>query len=525
MGKEGVKIEIMDTTLRDGEQTSGVSFVPHEKLMIARLLLEDLKVDRVEVATARVSDGEFEAVKMICDWAARRNLLHKVEVLGFVDGHTSVDWIQHTGCRVINLLCKGSLKHCTQQLKKSPEEHIDDIINVVRYADEQDIAVNVYLEDWSNGMKDSPEYVFQLMEGLKHTSIKRYMLPDTLGILNPLQVIEYMRKMKKHYPNMHFDFHAHNDYDLAVSNSLAAVLSGAKGLHVTVNGLGERCGNAPLASVQVILKDMFGAKTNIKEDRLNDISRLVEGYSGIAVAPNTPVVGDNVFTQVAGVHADGDNKDKLYCNDLVPERFGRHREYALGKNSGKANIIQNLNELGLELTPEQTKAVTKRITELGDRKELVTQDDLPYIVSDVLKHSSPEDNVKLVSYMVSTSYGLKPIASVKVEIEGKEYEDRSSGDGQYDAFVKALRNIYKVKLGKTFPKLDNYQVTIPPGGRTDALVQTVITWREGDRIWRTRGLDADQTEAAIKATLKMLNMYEADKSDEQPASPRNLDME
>lgn len=193
----------MDTTLRDGEQTSGVSFVPHEKLMIARLLLEDLKVDRVEVASARVSDGEFEAVKMICDWAARRNLLHKVEVLGFVDGRTSVDWIQRTGCRVINLLCKGSLKHCTQQLKKTPEEHIEDIVNVVRYADELDIAVNVYLEDWSNGMKDSSDYVFQLMDGLKDTSIKRYMLPDTLGILNPLQVIEFMRKMKKRYPYTH----------------------------------------------------------------------------------------------------------------------------------------------------------------------------------------------------------------------------------------------------------------------------------------------------------------------------------
>ena len=349
MGKQGVKIEIMDTTLRDGEQTSGVSFVPHEKLMIARLLLEDLKVDRVEVASARVSDGEFEAVKMICDWAARRNLLHKVEVLGFVDGHTSVDWIQHTGCRVINLLCKGSLKHCTQQLKKSPEEHIEDIINVVRYADEQDIAVNVYLEDWSNGMKDSPEYVFQLMEGLKHTSIKRYMLPDTLGILNPLQVIEYMRKMKKHYPNMHFDFHAHNDYDLAVSNVLAAVLSGAKGLHTTINGLGERAGNAPLSSVQAILKDHFNAVTNIDESRLNDVSRVVESYSGIVIPANKPIVGENVFTQVAGVHADGDNKNNLYCNDLLPERFGRKREYALGKTSGKANIRKNLEDLGLTL--------------------------------------------------------------------------------------------------------------------------------------------------------------------------------
>ena len=205
------KIEIMDTTLRDGEQTSGVSFVPHEKLMIARLLLEELKVDRVEVASARVSEGEFDAVKMICDWAARRNLLPRVEVLGFVDGHTSVDWIHATGCRVINLLCKGSLKHCTYQLKKTPEEHIEDILSVVDYANEQDMVVNVYLEDWSNGMKDSPEYVFQLMDALIRTNIKRYMLPDTLGVLNPLQVIEFMRKMVKRYPHAHFDFHALHD--------------------------------------------------------------------------------------------------------------------------------------------------------------------------------------------------------------------------------------------------------------------------------------------------------------------------
>ena len=487
MGKQGVKIEIMDTTLRDGEQTSGVSFVPHEKLMIARLLLEDLKVDRVEVASARVSDGEFEAVKMICDWAARRNLLHKVEVLGFVDGHTSVDWIQHTGCRVINLLCKGSLKH---------------------YADEQDIAVNVYLEDWSNGMKDSPEYVFQLMEGLKHTSIKRYMLPDTLGILNPLQVIEYMRKMKKHYPNMHFDFHAHNDYDLAVSNVLAAVLSGAKGLHTTINGLGERAGNAPLSSVQAILKDHFNAVTNIDESRLNDVSRVVESYSGIVIPANKPIVGENVFTQVAGVHADGDNKNNLYCNDLLPERFGRKREYALGKTSGKANIRKNLEDLGLELDEDSMRKVTERIIELGDKKELVTQEDLPYIVSDVLKHGAIGEKVRLKSYFVNLAHGLKPMATLKIEINGKEYEESSSGDGQYDAFVRALRKIYKVTLGRKFPMLTNYTVTIPPGGRTDAFVQTVIMWSYEDCAFRTRGLDADQTEAAIKATVKMLNIIE-----------------
>ena len=498
----------MDCTLRDGEQTSGVSFLPHEKLMVARMLLGDVNVNRIEVASARVSEGEKEAVRMICRYAESVGKLNRVEVLGFVDGGKSIDWIDECGCKVINLLAKGSLKHCTHQLKKTPEEHIDGIYESLTLAMQKGMAVNLYLEDWSSGMKDSPDYVFKMMDALVESGIKRFLLPDTLGILNPMEVTKYFGQMVERYPNTNFEFHAHNDYDLAVANSLAAVVSGATGLHVTVNGLGERCGNAPLASVQAILKDQLGIETSIREDRLGEISRLVEGYSGIAIAPNQPIVGENVFTQVAGVHADGDNKDNLYCNNLVPERFGRKREYALGKNSGRANIAKNLELLGLELTPEQTRRVTQRITELGDRKEIVTQEDLPFIVSDVLKHSAPEDKIKLVSYMVSLAYGLRPMATVKVEIDGKQYEDNALGDGQYDAFVKAMRKIYRERLGRTFPTLENYAVSIPPGGRTDALVQTVITWRSGEKILRTRGLDADQTEAAIKATIKMLNIVE-----------------
>lgn len=532
-------VEIMDSTLRDGEQTNGVSFLPHEKLVIARKLLNSVNIDRIEVGSARVSEGESEAVRMICRYARQIDRLDRVEVLGFVDGGRSVDWIANCGGRVINLLAKGSLKHCTQQLHKTPEEHINDICREVAYAHEKGLSVNLYLEDWSNGMKDSPDYVYQLMDALtsplnpseggkcqagtmcaansshagRSGEVSRFMLPDTLGVMNPLQVVEYFRKMIKRYPHVHFDFHAHNDYDLAVSNSLAAVLSGAKGLHVTVNGLGERCGNAPLASVQAILKDQFHAMTNIVESQLNDLSRMVESFSGITVAPNMPIVGENVFTQVAGVHADGDSKDRLYYNELAPERFGRKREYALGKNSGKASIQRNLEELGLELTPDQTRRVTQRIIELGDKKEIVTQDDLPYIVSDVLKHGTPEDKVKLVSYVVSTAYGLKPGANIKVEINGRQYEGSAVGDGQYDAFVKALRHIYKKYLGRTFPILANYSVTIPPGGRTDALVQTVIAWRTDEgRVIRTRALDADQTEAAIKATIKMLNIVEDERT-------------
>ncbi len=500
----------MDTTLRDGEQTSGVSFMPHEKLMIARGLLLYLNVPRIEVASARVSAGEQDAVKTICRWARQAGKLDSVEVLGFVDGHESVDWICATGARHINLLSKGSLRHCEGQLRKTPDEHIADIKQVVAYAAEKQVEVNLYLEDWSNGMKDSPEYVFHMLDELVGTGIRRFLLPDTLGVLSPMQTFKYIRRITHRYPNVHFDFHAHNDYDLAVANSFAAVLGGARGIHTSVNGLGERAGNASLASVQAVLCDQLHEQTGIDESRLNDVSRLVESHSGISIPPNQPIVGDSVFTQVAGVHADGDNKAGLYQNALMPERFGRKREYALGKNSGKANILRNLEELGLELTAEQTRRVTQRIIELGDKKELVTQDDLPFIVNDVLKHTQEEENVKLLSYVVTTAAGLKPLASIRLQVNGQTYEEQATGDGQYDAFVRAIRHIYKNKLGRKFPWLANYTVGIPPGGRTDALVQTTIVWNWQDRVIRTRGLDADQTEAAIKASLKMLNIIEPD---------------
>ena len=524
-------IEIMDTTLRDGEQTSGVSFMPHEKLMICRALLEDLRVDRVEVASARVSDGELEAVQRITRWAATNDLLDRVEVLGFVDDGKSLDWIERAGGRVINMLAKGSRRHCEGQLGKTLEQHVVDIRRNVEMAAARGIKVNLYLEDWSGGMKEKTnDFVFTLLDALidliacdadasqgqtttkkgieEEAPIRRIMLPDTLGVLNPLETLDFMRQMVARYPGVHFDFHAHNDYDLAVSNVLAAVFGGARGLHTAINGLGERAGNAPLASVQAILKDHFNAHTNINESELNKVAHMVESYSGIAIPPNKPITGSAVFTQVAGVHADGDNKQGLYQNALKPERFGRRREYALGKASGKANVLMNLKELGLDLNEEDMKKVTDRIIELGDKKELVTQEDLPFIIRDVLKHSEDEERVSLHSYMVSTAYGLRPMAQVRLMIDGEIYEESAQGDGQYDAFVRAVRHIYRDRLGRKFPWLSNYAVTIPPGGRTDALVQTTIEWTFQEHNYRTHALDADQTEAAIKATIKLLNIIE-----------------
>ena len=366
----GRYIEILDTTLRDGEQTSGVSFSAQEKLSIVQSLLSDLNVDRVEIASAMVSDREQDCVRGIADWSARNGYTDRLEVLGFVDQNRSADWILGAGCRVMNLLCKGSLKHVTAQLGKTAAEHIKDILSTVEYAVSRGMEVNVYLEDWSNGMKRSPKYVFDLMDALITMPVRRVMLPDTLGILNPDTTLEYCRRMVERYPSMHFDFHAHNDYDLAVANVFAAVKAGVKGVHVTVNGLGERAGNAPLSSVMAMLKDQMGVETGLRESCLFKVSRKVEMDSGIHIPHNMPVVGEFVFTQCAGVHADGDKKDNLYFNALLPERFGRVREYALGKNSGKANIQMNLMAMGIELDEESMRKVTDRIIELGVKKEI-----------------------------------------------------------------------------------------------------------------------------------------------------------
>ncbi len=501
-------VEILDTTLRDGEQTSGVSFSASEKLGIARLLLEELHIPRIEIASARVSEGEFDAVQKVCDWATRMGHIDKIEVLGFLDNGLSIEWVKKVGAKVINLLSKGSEKHCICQLKQTPQQHIDKIINEVENAVKAGLSVNLYLEDWSNGMKNSYNYVYNMMDALRHLPIKRFMLPDTLGILNPYDTLAHVQRMIKRYPELHFDFHAHNDYDLATSNVYAAVLGGARGVHCTVNGLGERAGNACLSSVLAVIHDQLQRNTGIDETKINNVSRIVESFSGVLIPQNKPIIGENVFTQCAGVHADGDNKNNLYFNDLLPERFGREREYALGKTSGKANIKKNLEALGIELNEEYLQKVTQRIIELGDKKELVTQGDLPFIVADVIKQQQLPDKVRIVNYALNLSQGLRPTATIKLAVNEDEYQESAVGDGQYDAFVKAIRNIYENRLNRKFPVLTNYTVSIPPGGQTDALVHTTISWDYNGHAFKTRGLDADQTEAAIQATIKMLNIIE-----------------
>jgi D-citramalate synthase len=472
-------------------------------------LLGEIKVDRIEIANAGISKGEADAVRRIMSWARKGRMAPRIEILGYVDGHRSVDWIVANGGQAINLLTKGSREHCEKQLRITPERHFKDIAETIRYAGRRKLISNVYLEDWSSGVQNSFDYVFAAVENLISLGVKRIYLPDTLGILSPSDTYDFISLMTRTWPDAHFDFHAHNDYGLATANNLAAVEAGARGIHTSVNGMGERAGNTRLAEVVASIHDHSSFRTRIRENRLTQVSEMVSAFSGKVLSDNTPVTGRDVFTQTAGIHADGDKKANLYANRLVPRRFGRKRRYALGKMSGKASLDQNLKALGIKLLPENHKLVLKRIVELGDKKHLVTPEDLPLIIADVLKKPA-EELVRIELYEIVTSKGDLPTASVTMRYRGEMIEAHSDGDGGYDAFMKALTKACR-RFDLKIPRLVDYAVRIPPGGRTGALVEAVITWRKSPRSqpFSTLGVDSDQLAAAVIATEKMLNLVAA----------------
>jgi D-citramalate synthase len=270
--------------------------------------------------------------------------------------------------------------------------------------------------------------------------------------------------------------------------------------------MGERAGNTRLAEVVAALHDFTPYRTGVVESALVNASRLVETFSGKTVSANAPIVGRDVFTQTGGIHADGDAKGDLYANRLAPKRFGRARQYALGKLSGKASLVHNLKALGIELDEGERARVLARVVELGDKKHSVDPADLPYIIADVLDR--PEQRlVRVASYRVVVDSRGLPEAEVELAVRGETASAKASGDGGYDAFMRALAKAAR-RFDLVLPRLVDYRVRIPPGGHTSALVQTVITWQDeasGEGTFSTLAVDSDQLAAAVLATEKMLN--------------------
>jgi D-citramalate synthase len=321
--------------------------------------------------------------------------------------------------------------------------------------------------------------------------------------MTPDQVHASLSDMMTRFPEQTFDFHPHNDYGLATANAMRAVEAGIRTIHCTVNCLGERAGNVSLAEIAVALRDKMGMTLSIDETKILALSRMVENFSGKRVADNAPVIGADVFTQTSGIHADGDHKGGLYQTPLSPERFDRKRNYALGKMSGKASLKKNLEELGISLSPADQAEVLKRIVSLGDSKETITSEDLPFIIADVLERKDFR-HIELLKCSVTSELDHASTVSIEVKVNDEVHQASGSGNGGFDAFVDAIRKV--VPDDFEFPKLLDYELHIPKGGSTSALTEVFITWRDGAGTLRTRGVSANQVLAGVGATLRMLNM-------------------
>jgi (R)-citramalate synthase len=506
---DSVHVAVMDTTLRDGEQTPQLAYRPAEKLHIARMLIEQVGVDRIEVASAGVSDGEREAVQRIVAWARDAGHLDRIEVLGFCDGDASPRWLAALGARCMNLLTKGSEAHCRQQLGKTPAEHFADIELSLRAAARAGVAVTgAYLEDFSRGFdaEAGPGYVLELTRRLLAGGVQRVFLADTLGCLAPEGVERQVRAMCAAFPAACFEFHAHDDYGLATANALAAVRAGARGVHASVNGLGERAGNGRLCELVVALHDHAHVRTSVHERALEQIARVVETFSGKLLADNTPIVGRDVFTQTAGIHADGDRKADLYASQLGPERFGRRRSYALGKLAGRASLEQNLDQLGIALSNGERDRLLARIVELGDQKQRVDASDLWFLINDVLGRAERPRVIR--EYSVTVRRGQQACAEIELELGGRRQRASARASGGYAALMAALREAAG-ELGLQLPALSDFRVRIAAGGGSDALVETAIAFETEVGPVTLIGVDADQLGAAVIATEKMLQLLAA----------------
>jgi D-citramalate synthase len=500
-------VRFYDTTLRDGEQSVGVCFTPEEKFDIA-CRLSELGVGRIESGFPRVSADDTAAVRRILDAGLQS------EIWGFsravkadVDAHIELG-TEHVLIEISTSDMKIKAYGFTR------DSVLQRVTDAIRHAKDNGIkTVNFFAVDSTRSdlgfLRDV--YSTAIEEGADEVSVV-----DTIGVCSPEAVERLIGEVSSWVgPDVPIHWHGHNDFGMATASAVAAVRGGARWIQGTINGMGERAGNTPLDEVVVGIHDFLGRRTHIDETKLITASERVEVFSGRRVSFNKPIVGPNVFTQTAGIHADGDHKGDLYASRLSPERFARRRRYALGKLSGKRSLEFNLADLGIVLDDEQSRLVLERIKELADRKQTITQDDLPFIISDVLE--TPHDREFILRRcIVVSSIGLKPIATIKLARrngtgEFDEYEASDQGDGGYDAFMNAVRSIAR-KLNLSLPRLADYNVSIPPGGKSDALVQCSITWTHPDRpgeVFNTKGVHSDQVLAAAQATEKMLNLVAA----------------
>jgi len=465
---------------------------PEEKLKIA-LALDELNVDVIEVGFPAASEGEFSAAKMIADQGL------KAEVCGMGRGVIAdIDSVAKAGCKSIHLVIPSSDLHIRYKLGKSREDVLSIVEKCVRYAKSYGLIVELSAEDASRSDEAFLEEFFR--KGVNNGA-DRLCICDTVGVLTPSKAYKLFSNIAGRFPEKIVSVHCHDDFGLAVANSIAAVEAGARQVHATVNGLGERAGNAALEEIAVTLKILYGYEVKLNLAKIYEVSQLVSRITGVSIPPNKAIVGDNAFTHESGIHTHGILKNPLTYEPIPPEIVGRRRRLVAGKHAGRHGIEAILKDMGLNPTKEQLEEIFQRVKTMGDKGRKVTDTDLRVIAENVM--GIPKARfVTLEELVVVTGDKITPTASIKLRFKDRVVQAAAIGVGPVDAAMNAA----KAALNLLEPiKLDRYEVEAISGG-TDAIVEVSVVLSKGDRTVTSYSAREDIVIASIEALLEGANL-------------------
>ena len=484
-----MNIKVLDTTLRDGEQTPGVSLTPLEKLRIATRL-DEIGMDYIEAGSAITSEGERDSIKEI----TRQNF--NAEILSFSRPLTiDIDYCIDCDVDGVNLVVPTSDLHISDKLKTTREELIKLSNDAIDYCKDHGLIVELSAEDASRSDIDFLKSVFA--SAIEH-DVNRLCVCDTVGILTPDTSFELFNSLND-IP-IPISVHCHNDFGLAVANTLSALKGGASEIHTTINGIGERAGNTSFEECVVSIDRLLPEfSTNIKINEIYDISKLVARSTGVYIQPNKAIVGENAFAHESGIHSDGIIKNSATYEPITPELVGRKRKFIIGKHMGTHGLDNRLKELGLNVNNNQLKQICDDIKELADKGKTVTDVDLQVIADNVLEINH-EDRIKLDEVTIVSGNKVMPTASVKITVDGEEILNAGVGLGPVDAAINAIKSL------DIFRDIDliEYHVDAITGG-TDAFIDVIIKLQKGDRVVSARGTEPDIINASVKAYIAGVN--------------------
>ncbi len=486
------KIRIFDTTLRDGEQTPGVTLTPEKKLRIAKRL-DELRVDVIEAGFAAVSKGEREAVKIIANEGLKAEICSCSRAV-----KRDIDAAADSDADSVHLVIPTSDLHLKYKLRKSKKEILALAEENVRYAKDRGLIVELSAEDATRTDHGFLQKFFR--RGI-NAGADRICPCDTVGVLTPENTHKLFLDLRKAFGNVLISAHCHDDFGMAVANSIAALKTGVDQVHATINGLGERAGNAALEEIVVALKSIYGQEVPIKTELLYGTSTLVSRLTGIPVQPNKAVVGENAFAHESGIHTHAVLAHPRTYEPIPPELVGVTRRLVAGKHAGSHGIKAALDKIGLTLTDEQLKETFLRVKNLGDKGKKITDADL-LAIAEVVAGLPKTRPIRLEELTVVTGDKVTPTASVRLNLSEKAVTGAATGVGPVDAAINAVR---KTVSAVEPIHLEQYHVESITGG-TDAVVEVLVRLRRGNRTVTAIGVREDIVMASVEALISGMNV-------------------